>query len=128
MKQHFLLQQFKRTLKLLGGVLLWGVLLVPQVGAAEPKGSESPAARAKAFLCARKYCVRDNYAIVRKSNLNFQGFFNRVRKEIWINANVDPINEQLYLVHEYVHAYRQQFNVKEAMWLEEGLAKFFEYQ
>lgn len=43
-------------------------------------------------------------------------------------GHLDPIEEQLTLVHEYVHVFRKEHNTQEARWLEEGLAKFWEYK
>ena len=48
--------------------------------------------------------------------------------KISISPLLTSSETQLTLVHEFVHAYREQFNQDEEVWLNEGLAKFIEYQ
>lgn len=84
--------------------------------------------RAHDFLCNVDLCVSTPVTIVPTDQLAYLGYYEPQSKRIYIDSKLDPIEEQLTLVHEYVHVYRKEHNSNEARWLEEGLAKLWEYK
>lgn len=84
--------------------------------------------QAQKFLCEFKICINTPFAVKYKTGMKHVGYFQKNPPEIWIEKNLNTINKKLVLVHELSHVYRNSYNSKETRWLDEGLAKFWEYK
>lgn len=84
--------------------------------------------QAQNFLCEFKICINTPFAVKYKTGMKHVGYFQKNPPEIWIEKNLNTINKKLVLVHELSHVYRNSYNSKEIRWLDEGLAKFWEYK
>lgn len=58
----------------------------------------------------------------------YLGFVDREKTSIQLSVVSDSVGRKVTLAHEFTHVYRSQFNKNEEVWLDEGLAKFIEYQ
>lgn len=58
----------------------------------------------------------------------YSGFVDEDKTNIQLSLNADSVERKVTLAHELTHVYRSQFNKSEELWLDEGLAKFIEYQ
>jgi hypothetical protein len=112
------------------------VLLAGAWAVAAPSSSEEQlqlhATKARQFLCRKSLCLKgdENDVPARADNdtHGYLAYFHRDKRRISLTRGLDSIATQLNLVHELTHAYRDQFNHEEETWLDEGLAKFMEYQ
>lgn len=84
--------------------------------------------QARQFLCQFDICVTKDFNVKYKTNMEHRGYFKVESAEIWIDDSLTSVNKKLMFVHELVHAFRQTHTSQEARWLEEGLAKFWEYK
>lgn len=85
-------------------------------------------AQAQNFLCEFKICINTPFAVKYKTGMKHVGYFQKNPPEIWIEKNLNTINKKLVFVHELSHVYRNSHNPQESRWLDEGLAKFWEYK
>ena len=84
--------------------------------------------QAQNFLCEFKICINTPVAVKYESGMKHVGYFQKDPPEIWIEKNLNTINKKLVFVHELSHVYRNSYNPLESRWLDEGLAKFWEYK
>ncbi len=84
--------------------------------------------KAKNYLCQFGFCPPVNTKIQIQDSRGYLGFFHSRDNVITIAPQLESVATQLTLVHEFTHAYRHQFNAKEELWLDEGVAKFMEYK
>lgn len=89
--------------------------------------------KAQRFVCARfgdsPNCLDGSVTVrIDDDTHGYLAYFHRASRKISLSSGLDSIALQLNLVHELTHAYRDQFYHQEETWLDEGLAKFMEYQ
>ncbi|MGZ3775860.1 MAG: hypothetical protein ACXVCY_18850 [Pseudobdellovibrionaceae bacterium] len=84
--------------------------------------------QAKEYLCRFQLCISNSVSVVYTSNTEYLGYYLPESKQILLNNKLNSIEQQLTLVHEFVHVFRKEQNPHELRWLEEGLAKFWEYK
>src|SRR5690242_17271772 len=89
---------------------------------------QTAAAKAAQFLCQSGYCLKRTPPVSYKEDFQHVAYFNRAKNEIWVSPRLTSAESQIALVHELTHVYRNQSNDHEALWLDEGLAKFMEYK
>ncbi len=82
----------------------------------------------KNFLCARSFCVKQDVTVAQEPSEGYYAYFHAHANRISLSPNLTDTETQLDLVHEFTHIYRHSFNNDEEVWLDEGLAKFMEYQ
>ncbi|MGZ3775903.1 MAG: hypothetical protein ACXVCN_19470 [Bdellovibrio sp.] len=80
------------------------------------------------YLCHYNICPSNSISIIRESNTEYLGYYVPEKKQIILNSRLNSIEEKLTLVHEFVHVFRKEMNPNETRWLEEGLAKWWEYK
>jgi hypothetical protein len=86
------------------------------------------AEKARQFLCQKSLCPKSTINIKFQDGLRHVAYFHREKNEIWLSPELSSGEIQIAIVHELMHAVRFQANKNEALWLDEGLAKFMEYK
>jgi hypothetical protein len=89
---------------------------------------QAQAEHAKKFLCSFGYCLEKTPPLVLEKVEGYLGYVDGTSSQVSISPDLDSGDTQLALVHEFTHVYRAQFNPREDLWLNEGLAKLMEYQ
>lgn len=111
--------------------LLIFVASLEATATAEPALSDNLAKyteKIRNYLCEREICLNKIPPVFVETTDNYHGYTTKDNSRLSISPLLDNVNLQLNLVHELIHVYRNQFNSNEEDWLQEGVAKFIEYQ
>lgn len=82
---------------------------------------------AKKFLCEYGVCLDQTPILFFEKYQGYHGYVNSDCTKVSISPSLNEYGTQMTLMHELVHVHRCQFNGKEEPWLNEGIAKLFEY-